>query len=199
MPCMQSRWVLRKAQISRARHCFRRKFSNYWNSQRGQQITRDTTSCLKYHHPWKLSRIMIYLFFMILRILSCWRRVLDMKALFFSARGHNMFPKICQIPSSIIFWKIFFMKTNQWIKGSWCIVGWWRSTNQLVLIINWFGIITLKIRWCNTTWSLMKIVKANQDFGITLSFKPSLLNIASFMVLLIENQGRVLWKRERLM
>jgi len=46
------------------------------------------------------------------------------------------------------------------------------------------------------TWSLMKIVEANQDFGITLSFKPSLLKMASFTVLLIGTRGRVFLKRE---
>ena len=33
----------------------------------------------------------------------------------------------------------------------------------------------------------MKIVEANQDFGITLFLKSSLLKIASFMILLIGN------------
>jgi len=58
--------------------------------------------------------------------------------------------------------------------------------------------ITLKIWWRNTTWSLMKIIKAKQDFGITFSFKPSLLKMISFMVLLIRIRGWVLLKRERL-
>ena len=77
------------------------------------------------------------------------------------------------------------------------VYGWMmRSTNQLALIINRSEImITLKIR-LNTIWILIKIVEANQDFGITLSFKLSLLKITMFMVLLIETRGRVLLQRE---
>jgi len=42
----------------------------------------------------------------------------------------------------------------------------------------------------------MKIVKASQGFGITLSFQPTLLKMASFIVLLIGTRGRILLKRE---
>jgi len=69
---------------------------------------------LKYYHPWKIIIITVRLFFMISRIFSCERRILEMKALIssslyhlLSARGRNLLPKVSQIPSAIILgtWK----------------------------------------------------------------------------------------------
>ena len=120
---------------------------------------------------------MVQLFFIISNILSCGRRVPRMTFLnssssyiLLSARGCNMFRKECQNSSPLVLWKIFFMKASQWIMRAWymCVVGWWKSTNRLALIINRFEMITLKIPWRNTTWSLMKIVEMNQGFRITL-------------------------------
>ena len=84
-------------------------------------------------------------------------------------------------PISIRTLKDFLHESKPMIMGSWCtyIVGWWKSTNRLALIITWSEmIITLKVRWRNTTRSLMKIIEANQDFKITFFPKQSSHTIA---------------------
>ena len=78
-----------------------------------------TTSFWKYYYPWKIISIMVHLFFIISKILSCEKRVSRMTVLNSSNSYHqlsackcNMFYKECQISSPNILWK-FFLEASQ--------------------------------------------------------------------------------------
>ena len=159
---------------------FPRMSTNYRNSAKELKPT-----SLKYYHPWKIIIIMVRLFFIVSNILSCRRRVLRMATLKSSSPYHyyQHVGATCYARYVKTHLHSYFRRSSLWkrINQLWehniCIVGWWRRTNQLALIINRSKImITLKIQWRNTIWSLMKIIETNQDFRITLFLKQSLIN-----------------------
>jgi len=95
---MQSRLILRGAQGSRVRRCLPLKFPRSTNHRKSAKELGSTS--LKYYHPWKIIIIMLRLFFIISKILSCRRKVPRMTVLnssssyhLLSARGCNMLPQ----------------------------------------------------------------------------------------------------------